>query len=172
MSMAWARMVGSLLLLGTLCSPPSRAAPDLFNDVVVYEMINMHGFTFTEQAMPREYGPPDFAFLLSNCPKKGCVTLTGTYNTRENRDISPLLVEGSGCRPRLERFKSNDKAGGTIILTVPPGPACAGVPQAALGEYFPTCHWWAPRGDLSWTGWHFGYECWSQYGESFPLGPR
>ncbi|HBK06930.1 MAG TPA: hypothetical protein DDZ81_13975 [Acetobacteraceae bacterium] len=133
----------------------------------------MHGFTFAEQALEARPGLPGNAFLLSNCPGKGCMTLSGTFTMMGTSPIANLSAEGSDCRPKLEYVEINDMDSQEIILTVPPGAACAGVPQAAAGKYIPICSWKAPLGDLSWTGWHKEFICaFSPSGAAVPIGPR
>ena len=165
MSEALVRITGYVLVLGVICAPPCWAV-DL--------MVNKHGFSLTEQVLPGRgrmaAGTLGSAFLLSNCPRKGCVTLSGTIGAP---DSAPMVIEGSACRPTVAAAFTDETLGSDIILTIPTDPACAGVPQEASGRYFPICAWAAPEGDLSWTGWHSHYNCWeSESGKPFQVGPH
>jgi hypothetical protein len=77
---------------------------------LVIEKINLHGFTWTEQVVPGRgrmaTGTLGSVILLSNCPGKGCVTLSGTFNFVGDYDTT-LLVEGSECRPTMATVDVN-----------------------------------------------------------------
>lgn len=171
-------LVSALIL--TLASA-SRAHE--LDDWETIEKINMHGFTWTEQVI-RSHGGPMVTgtlgqiVLLSNCPRKGCVTLSGSFNFKSSGDAQ-LVLEGSDCRPILATVDVNGMISNDLIVTVPADPACADVPREVSGRYFAICFWYAPYGDLSWTGWHKRFTCNSQenrngfvHEKGFLVGPR
>ena len=172
MIMALARTTGFVLFFGGLATPLCWAGSDTAEGQEVVQKVNMHGFTFAEQALAGRLGKVGYAFLLSDCPGKDCVTLSGLYEMPGNSDSTTLSVEGSDCRPKLQGIGTKTSPAQRIILTVPPVPACAGVPQKMSGEYFPVCSWDARGGDLSWTGWRKHYKCWPESGKPHSVGPR
>ena len=170
MSMAWAPTIGFVLALGGLCPPACLAGSATVDESRVFEKRNTHGFTITEEDLMPKPGSPGTAFLLSNCPRKGCVALSGTF-TRGTDPTIDMSIEGSECRLQLQVVEINRRDSQDDILTIPPDPACADIPQEAAGRYFAFCFWDAPLGDLSWTGWHKHQRCVSQDLKNFKAGP-
>jgi len=165
-----AAIVGLVLVFPAISVSPGYAVYGPDEDLVI-EKVNANGFTFTEQGLPGGYGTRGSAFLLSNCPRKGCVTLSGTYRISGEPYATALSVDAGECRPTLKAVEINGMWSQQIDLVVPAGPACAGALQQASGRYFPICGWVAPYGELSWTGLHKNYRCWSaDTDEPFPVG--
>jgi len=150
-------------------SPPQEAGKSQ-----VIESVNSSGFTFVAQYLPFNPTRPGTIFLLSNCPGEGCVALTGSYMVFfiETGVAGDLMVSGTECRPRIAFIEDKMRMTDDFTITIPANDACADLPRSLAGRYNRICGWRAKDGDLSLTGWHQYYECFTRPGKSFPLyGP-